>query len=211
MLHEIPITIGTVPPTTVYSTNWGPVSTPFSAFSSTLTSGSIVNPADISLEPITAQPGTLPTARKLPHCKEFSSLRKLRDRSSSIKKDFMSSLFIRVKLIGYKGECYQWNWVSSCTFISSNIGDNKLCKFQGGSWPPPPPLDPRMNLIHCWLIWCLDDLKRKRTVPIIIFFLLLIFSSPFIPRKPEVFWLDCDWEKRRTKEEETIPANIHIL
>ncbi|XP_022310319.2 arrestin domain-containing protein 3-like [Crassostrea virginica] len=62
VLHEIPITIGTVPPTTVYSTNWGPVSTPFSAFSSTLTSGSIVNPADISLEPITAQPGLLPTA-----------------------------------------------------------------------------------------------------------------------------------------------------
>ena len=33
-------------------------------------------------------------------------------------------------------------------FISSNIGDIKLCKFQGGGPDPPPstpPLDPRMN------------------------------------------------------------------
>ena len=30
--------------------------------------------------------------------------------------------------------------------ISSNIGDIKICKFQGGPDPPSPPLDPRMYL-----------------------------------------------------------------
>ena len=39
-------------------------------------------------------------------------------------------------------------WKITFFFISSNIGDIKLCKFQGGGGPdpltPPSPLDPRM-------------------------------------------------------------------
>ena len=36
-------------------------------------------------------------------------------------------------------------WKITNFFISSNIGDIKLCKFQGGSGPPP--LDPRMRVL----------------------------------------------------------------
>ena len=36
-------------------------------------------------------------------------------------------------------------WKITNFFISSNIGDIKICKFQGGSGPPDPPLDPRMQ------------------------------------------------------------------
>lgn len=63
--HTVPVTIGTIPLTSVYSmpSNWSSMPSPFSSFYPPLpASGTITDPADISLNPITSQPGTLPSA-----------------------------------------------------------------------------------------------------------------------------------------------------
>lgn len=67
VLHIVPVTIGTIPLTSVYSmpSNWSSMPSPFSSFYPPLpASGTFADPADISLHPITSQPGTLPSARK---------------------------------------------------------------------------------------------------------------------------------------------------
>lgn len=65
VLHIVPVTIGTIPLTSVYSmpSNWSSMPSPFSSFYPPLpASGTFADPADISLHPITSQPGTLPSA-----------------------------------------------------------------------------------------------------------------------------------------------------